>query len=757
MPRSGSRDPRKTRRRRPAGVLVATGFAIVLPLLAVGSLRHAVSEANGILPELAFSTVVVDRNGDLLRPFQVSDGRWRLETRITDVDPDYLAMLRAYEDRRFADHRGVDPLAIIRAAVTSAISARPVSGGSTLTMQVARLIDGHRTAAPAAKASQIVRALALEQANDKDAILTHYLNRAPFGGNLEGVRTASLAYFGKEPLRLSAAEAALLVALPQSPEARRLDGGPDSQANALAARNRVLDRARDAGVIDERRHARAVAEPLPAGRTPMPLHAPHLTEQLVAAAPYLGRHTVTLDGRLQAELETLARTRGDRLGNGLSVAIMVADHRTGEVLATVGASDYLDRERQGFVDMTRAVRSPGSALKPLIYGLAFHRGLAHPETLIEDREMTFGGYRPENFDGGFRGSVTVREALQLSLNVPAVQMLEAVGPARLLSALRRSGVEPVLAENATANLAMGLGGIGTTLTDLVALQAMVANGGRAVALHTVPGDVEPGPRVLDERAAWQVASILSGVRDPNGITPGAYAFKTGTSYGHRDAWAIGFDGRHTLGVWVGRPSGRPTQTGGRLIGSAARSPVSTWPRRSWTLSSHAWGLWNACPGHRPARGCQRPRRCRRRSGASGQRPGRSRGPRRWPSPTRLTARGSSRCPAIRCRWWWSGARCRLPSSSMAPPRSWIRGAARSTSPWTARDRRTSSSSTRMAAPREPAYSSSPRGPEAKTRSERSIPGLLSQRTIFSEIATNPDRALIHQLCSRDLSPGAIPG
>ena len=565
MPRSGSRDPRKTRRRRPAGVLVATGFAIVLPLLAVGSLRHAVSEANGILPELAFSTVVVDRNGDLLRPFQVSDGRWRLETRITDVDPDYLAMLRAYEDRRFADHRGVDPLAIIRAAVTSAISARPVSGGSTLTMQVARLIDGHRTAAPAAKASQIVRALALEQANDKDAILTHYLNRAPFGGNLEGVRTASLAYFGKEPLRLSAAEAALLVALPQSPEARRLDGGPDSQANALAARNRVLDRARDAGVIDERRHARAVAEPLPAGRTPMPLHAPHLTEQLVAAAPYLGRHTVTLDGRLQAELETLARTRGDRLGNGLSVAIMVADHRTGEVLATVGASDYLDRERQGFVDMTRAVRSPGSALKPLIYGLAFHRGLAHPETLIEDREMTFGGYRPENFDGGFRGSVTVREALQLSLNVPAVQMLEAVGPARLLSALRRSGVEPVLAENATANLAMGLGGIGTTLTDLVALQAMVANGGRAVALHTVPGDVEPGPRVLDERAAWQVASILSGVRDPNGITPGAYAFKTGTSYGHRDAWAIGFDGRHTLGVWVGRPDGRPLDRVGRTF------------------------------------------------------------------------------------------------------------------------------------------------------------------------------------------------
>ena len=552
---------------------------MVMPVAATALLERTVLEMAADLPALEHSTLVLDRNGTLLRPFPVADGRWRLETRIEDVDPGYIAMLLAYEDRRFYDHRGVDLAALIRSAVMSARHGRVVSGGSTLTMQVARLIDGGKTRSPAAKFRQILHALALEKRHDKAAILTRYLNRAPFGGNLEGVRTAALAYFGKEPLRLSAAEAALLVALPQSPEARRPDKGARQRKAITAARNRVLKRALDIELIDERQYRRAVAEAVPEGRRPMPAHAAHLAERLAAEKPERKVHNLTLDARLQARLEELARHRAERLGGAISVAILVADHRSGAIRASVGSADYFDRDRRGFVDMTRAVRSPGSTLKPLIYGLAFQDGVAHPESLIEDRPMAFNGYQPANFDRNYLGTVTVRKALQLSLNVPAVQMLEKVGPARLLAAMRRAGAEPVLAENASANLAVGLGGIGMRLTDLVALQAMIASGGRAVPLHydlwedqTIPA--EAPVQVLDPRAAWQVASVIAGVQDPNGMTPGDVAFKTGTSYGYRDAWAIGFDGRHVVGVWAGRADGKPVSgfVGG-FVGIEVAAPI----------------------------------------------------------------------------------------------------------------------------------------------------------------------------------------
>ena len=554
-------------------------IAAAVPLAAVGLLRHAVSATDAQLPPLEHSTLVLDRVGELLRPFPVADGRWRLETQIADVDPDYVAMLLAYEDKRFLEHRGVDPSALIRSVVTSVWRGRTVSGGSTLTMQVARLVDGNKTRRFGPKLRQIAAALALEERHDKVAILTHYLNRAPFGGNLEGVRAASLAYFGKEPLRLSAAQAALLVALPQSPEARRLDKDERRRSNATAARNRVLQRAHNVGLIDKLQYRRAVAEAIPQGRLPMPALAPHLSERIVAEMPERGEHRLTVDGDLQAQLEDLARRTAEQLGGAISVAILVADHRTGAIRASVGSADYFDRDRRGFVDMTRAVRSPGSTLKPLIYGLAFQDGTAHPESLIEDRPMAFDGYQPGNFDREYHGTVTVREALQMSLNVPAIQMLEAVGPARLLAAMRRAGARPVMADHASANLAVGLGGIGVTLTDLVALQAMIASGGRAVALHyDLSGDpaiqVTNRTQILNPSAAWLVASVLAGVRDPNGMTTGDVAFKTGTSYGYRDAWAVGFDGRNVVGVWVGRPDGKPV-TGfvGGLVGIKVAAPV----------------------------------------------------------------------------------------------------------------------------------------------------------------------------------------
>jgi len=503
-----------------------------------------------LLPET--SVEVLDRNGVLLRAFQVEDGRWRLAVDQGSVDPAYLAMLVAYEDRRFHVHSGVDLRALLRAAVQAAWNGRVVSGGSTLTMQVARLLENGGTGQVSGKLRQMRVALALERRLSKQQILGLYLNLAPFGGNLEGVRSATLAYFGKEPRRLTPAEAALLVAIPQSPEGRRPDRHPD---RAEAARSRVLHRAVGAGLIDADQAAAARTEAVPDRRRPVPALAPHLADRMRAADPGLRRHHLTLDARLQAKIETLAAEAVAARPEALQVAIVIADHRSGEVLASVGSAAYTGDARQGFVDMTSALRSPGSTLKPLIYALAFDEGLAHPETLLEDRATDFGGYAPQNLDRTFHGTIRAREALQLSLNIPAVALTDAMGPARLLAGLRRAGVNPAIPGN-QPGLAVALGGVGVTLNDMVQLYAALARGGVTLPLR-VTGTGTEGGRLVSATAAWQVADILSGLPPPPGAPENRLAYKTGTSYGHRDAWAIGFDGRHVIGVWMGRADGSP--------------------------------------------------------------------------------------------------------------------------------------------------------------------------------------------------------
>ena len=520
------------------------------------------------------STLVLDRNGHLLRPFTVVDGRWRLPIALTELDTTYLAMLLAWEDRRFHEHRGVDSRALLRAGVQLLANGRIVSGGSTLTMQLVRLLDRRTTRDPGGKLHQILKALALERRADKAGILTAYLTLAPYGSNIEGLRTASLAWLGKEPRRLTPAESALLVALPQAPEARRPDRDPQA---ARRARDRVLARALAAGVIDADTEAAARRSPVPTERRPFPLLAPHLAQQAVRANPGATEIRLTIDAALQGRLELLAAERAAALGQDLSVALLVADHGSGEVLASVGSAGLFDERRDGYIDMTLALRSPGSTLKPLIYGLAFEAGIADPESLIEDRPTGFAGYVPANFDREFQGTVTVRRALQLSLNVPAVKLLDAVGPARLVARLRRAGARPALPDLTPPGLAIGLGGVGVTLHDLVQVFAAIARGGTPVALtETLAPRSQGGPnpplgaRVLDERAAWTVASVLAGAPPPANAAPGSLAFKTGTSYGYRDAWAIGFDGRHVAGVWVGRPDGAPVPG---LAGIEAAAPI----------------------------------------------------------------------------------------------------------------------------------------------------------------------------------------
>jgi penicillin-binding protein 1C len=549
------------------GVLFLAG-ALFMGALARDGFDRWVSRT-GIPPLIIETSVeVTAADGRLLRAYTVADGRWRLGVTLDQIDPLLVEMLLAYEDKNFRDHPGVDPWSMLRVAVLVVKNGRFVSGGSTLTMQVARLIEDGPTGTWRGKVRQARLALALERELTKDQILSIYFNRAPYGGNLEGVRAASLAYFGKEPRRLTPAEAALLVALPQSPERRRPDRDPKA---AQAARDRVLARMEKAGVIDHDTAVAALREPVPTARKDFPSYAPHLADRALADDPVANLHHLTISLDVQKALETLASQAVAKAGDRLSIALVVADATTGEIVASVGSAGFENSDRAGFVDMTRALRSPGSALKPFVYAMAFDLGLAHPETLIEDVPTRFGDYAPQNFDGEFRGTIALRRALQLSLNIPAVALTEAVTPARLMTYLKTVGAEPVVPGGAAPGLAVVLGGVGVSLEGLVQAFVPLANGGKLVPLRWRAGEeMIEGPRVLAAEAVWQVTDILAGLTPPDRSLPDRIAWKTGTSYGHRDAWAVGYDGRHVIGVWMGRPDGTPVPG---AFGAEVAAPV----------------------------------------------------------------------------------------------------------------------------------------------------------------------------------------
>lgn len=507
--------------------------------------------------------LVVAEDGTPLRAFPDAGGIWRYPVTVDDVSPLYLQALLGYEDRWFWRHPGVNPWALLRAGAQWLRHGRVVSGGSTLTMQVARILEPTRAGrhSTGTKLRQLLRALQLEAHLSKREILTLYLNRAPFGGTIEGVQAASWAYLGKPAARLSHAEAALLAVLPQSPSRLRPDREPE---RARHARDKVLDRMATQGLWSKAVVADARIEPVVARTLQPPLHAALLSQRLHAANPHLSQIRSTLDIDLQRTLEDRVSSYFSSLPERTSAALLVVDNTTMEARAYVGSVDFADAARLGQVDMVRAWRSPGSTLKPFLYGLALDDGLIHSESLLVDAPQAFGDYRPGNFDKAFNGPVGAAEALRLSLNVPAVDLLDRVGPARFAARLANGGIDLHWPRGAQPNLAMILGGTGARLEDLVGAYAALNRGGIAGRVRYVPQAEQVDRRLLSPGAAWIVRDILEANARPGQVadtfdTRGRprVAWKTGTSYGYRDAWALGSTRRYTVGVWVGRPDGTP--------------------------------------------------------------------------------------------------------------------------------------------------------------------------------------------------------
>lgn len=527
-------------------------------------------------PHVMISTTVVAADGELLRQFTDQEGRLRHWVTLDEVSPTYLSTLLTYEDRYFYHHFGLNPLATLRALGQWFIHGEIISGSSTLTMQVARLLSPHpRTIM--GKMVQIFRALQLELTYSKAEILTLYLNLAPMGGNIEGVAAAAERYFSKPAIALNLSESALLVALPQRPSIYRPDR---SLQKAEEARNKVLKRLYDFQQIDEEHYLKTINDPLRYQPSESPFYAPLLAERLRRQYPQAERIETTIDYRLQKEVEAYLLKRAKNLSGRLSIAVLIVDNRTHEVVTYVGSLDLFNQERAGFVDMVPAIRSPGSTLKPFAYGLALDYGIIHEGSLLSDVPRAFDGYEPQNFDRRFRGRIPAYRALQLSLNVPIVQIFRQLTPLYFVKSVRDAGI---LLYSDTPTLSLILGGVGISLEEQVRLYSSLATEGKVYPLRWVKGikkikgaaegakrlreaelravddreSVVEGAALLSPEASWLVVKALKGVAPQGRLNHQRIAWKSGTSYGHRDAWALGVTADWSVGVWIGRPDGMP--------------------------------------------------------------------------------------------------------------------------------------------------------------------------------------------------------
>lgn len=530
--------------------------AIILPI----SLFSAFIIADYILPlpivKVKPTQTILAENGSPLWRFADSQGIWRYPVTLDDVPDYYLEALLTYEDRHFYQHFGIDFLALLRASYQNFTNDKIVSGGSTITMQVARILDPHeRTIWD--KLKQLFRTLQLEWHYSKDDILTLYINRAPFGGTIEGIGAASWSYLGKPASQMSRSEATLLAVLPQAPSRLRPDRYPE---RAQLARDKVLKRLLTYQVWSSEIIEQVKQEEVWVYPRKIPQLAPLLARRLSVTYPSDDIIRSTIDEPLQYALEDIAVNWKSQLPPKNSLAILVVDHTDMTVKGYVGSIDFNDKSRLGQVDMIKAWRSPGSTLKPFLYGLALSDGMIHSESLLQDVPRIVSDYRPTNFDEGYNGPVAVSESLQRSLNLPAVQLMEIYGPTRLTSQLNSVGLSLKSNQN-QPNLSYILGGVSVRMDELVSAYSAFARKGNVSPLRfTVDQPLLDKP-LMNEGSAWIIRQILASQKVPilgqqsRNVVP--LAWKTGTSYGYRDAWAIGMNARYLIGIWVGRPDGTP--------------------------------------------------------------------------------------------------------------------------------------------------------------------------------------------------------
>ena len=544
-----------------------------------------------VATNIPYSTIITARDGSILHTFLSRDDKWRMYAELNEITPTLRDAILFKEDKYFRYHPGFNPVAMLRAAVKNLLTGRRTSGASTITMQTVRLLEP-RDRTYTSKLIELFRALQLEIHYSKDEILQLYLNLIPYGGNIEGLKSASLLYFGKPPMLLSLAELTTLTIILNRPSSLRL-----GVRNALVVqeRNRWLTRFRKANLFDDETIEDALNEPLTAYRREAPQLAPHLSRRLRAENPNLPIVHSTLNPTAQATAEQVVQHYANRIRayNIHNSAVLIVDNQSREVVAYVGSADFGNTFDGGQVDGVRAVRSPGSALKPLLYGLAFDAGIITPKTKLADVPINFGGYEPDNYDRRFNGPVTAEFALANSLNIPAVALLKEIGTPMLVSTLQKAGFSAIKKQAKELGLSMILGGCGVTLEEMTRLYAGLANGGVLEELHftsSFPSPPTPLPkqergtplpnpsspktgkgsgvretgeiRLISPEAAYLVTHTLTQITRPdlpnnfdNSYHLPRIAWKTGTSYGRRDAWSIGYNQRYTIGVWVGNFSG----------------------------------------------------------------------------------------------------------------------------------------------------------------------------------------------------------
>ena len=509
--------------------------------------------------KIEYSTIITDSKGEVINAYLTKDQKWRMKTELNEISPLLRKTIIAKEDKYFYSHPGINPVAMVKAFFKNVFRMKTASGASTITMQVARALE-HRKRNIGSKIIETFRAFQLELKYSKREILQMYLNLVPYGGNIEGVKSASILYFNKNPDHLSLAEITALSIIPNRPSSLVI--GKNNHL-IIQERNKWLKRFADENVFSKKETEDAAAEPLTASRATVPHFLPHLSYKLKMRGEVIVPTNIIMNTQIKTEKLVEDYVRTLRLKNIKNAAVVVINNKTHKVITYVGSSDFHDTTDGGQVNGAAAIREPGSTLKPLLYGLCIDEGLETPKMVVTDVGVNYSGYAPENYDKKFNGYVTVEYALEHSLNIPAVKSLGLLGKDKLILKLANCDFKQVKKDQNKLGLSMILGGCGATLEELTGLFSAFANDGIYIAPSYTQNDTNQVPKkIISAAADYMITDILSRVNRPDFPLNWQatehmpkIAWKTGTSYGRRDAWSIGYNKNYTIGVWVGNFSG----------------------------------------------------------------------------------------------------------------------------------------------------------------------------------------------------------